>query len=136
MVFESRNGDRVNVAEVIWLGWPDVIAEATTQAERTKCCCEQYFHGAGEADASGEADAPGGGDVSDVVVAAGLGEGSGAVVVSGTREAGGGSDKSVSGDGNGASSFDEPRIADPLRAVRPSCVPVFFFDASAAATAG
>ena len=84
----------------------------------------------------GEADASGAGDASDVAVAAGLGEGSGAVVVSGAREAGGGSDKSVSGDGNGASSFDEPRIADPLLAVWPSCVLVFFFDASAAATTG
>jgi hypothetical protein len=40
MVFESGNSDRVNVTEVMWLGWPDVIAKATTQAERTYGYCE------------------------------------------------------------------------------------------------
>jgi hypothetical protein len=38
-------------------------------------------------------------------------------VVSGASEAGGGNEPSVSGDGNGASSFVEPRIVDPPLAI-------------------
>jgi len=125
----------MNVAEVMWCGWPDVIAEATAQEERAKCGRQRSFHGAGEADAWGEADAPGAGDASDVVMGAGASDGSGAVVGSGASEAGGGRDTSVSCDGSGASSFDEPRIADPLLAICPSCAPGFFPDA-ATATAG
>jgi len=29
-VFESRHGDGVNVTQIIWLYWPDMIAKTTT----------------------------------------------------------------------------------------------------------
>ena len=97
----------MNIAQVIWLYRPNVIAKATAQDKAGKYCRKDRFHGAGEADASGEADVSGAGDASELVlvlvlVLGGADGGSGAVVVSGASEAGGGSERSVSGEGNGA----------------------------------
>src|SRR5216117_1756408 len=126
-VFERRNGNGVNVAQIIWLDWPNVIAEATAQDKAGNYCRKYRFHGAGEADASGEADVSGAGDTSELVLAlGGGGGGSGAVVVSGASEAGGGSERSVSAEGNGASSFTEPGVAGPRLAIRsPDSLPFF-----------
>ena len=64
------------------------------------------------------------------------GRGSGAVVVSGASEAGGGSELSPSDGGRGASLFGAPGLADPLPAVLPPCVSVFFFALSETGMAG
>ena len=117
-VFEGRNGNRVNVAQVIWFYRPNVIAKATAQDKAGKYSRKDRFHGAGEADASGEADVSGVGDASELVLAlGGGGGGSGAVVVSGASEAGGGSERSVSVEGNGTWSFAEPGAAGPRFAI-------------------
>src|SRR6266508_3155803 len=116
-VFEGRNGNSVNVAQVIWLYRPNVIPKAAAQDKAGKDCRKDRFHGAGEADASGEADGSGAGDASELVLG-GADGGSGAVVVSGASEAGGGSERSVSAEGSGAWSFAEPGVADPPLAVR------------------
>lgn len=118
LVFEGRNGNGVNVAQIIWLDRPNVIAEATAQDKAGNYCRKYRFHGAGEADASGEADVSGAGDASELVLAlGGGGGGSGAVVVSGASEAGGGSERSVSVEGNGTWSFAEPGAAGPRFAI-------------------
>jgi hypothetical protein len=137
-VFESRNGNSVNIAQVIWLYWPNVIAKAAAQDKAGKYCRKDRFHGAGEADASGEADVSGSGDASELVfVLGGADGGSGAVVVSGESEAGGGSETSVSGEGNGAWSFAEPGAAGPRSAVRfPDGLLPFFLGACAVTGAG
>ena len=132
MILERGNGDGVDVAQIIWLGWPNMITNAAAQAETAKRDRQTSFHGAGEAPAGGEAAASGVGEVSDVTAGAGIGDGSGAVVESGASEAGGGNEASLSGAGNGASSFDEPRIADPLLAICPSCPLGFLADAATA----
>ena len=136
-VFEGRNGKSVNVAQVIWLYRPNVIAKATAQDKAGKDCRKDRFHGAGEADASGEADVSGAGDASELVLVLGGAEGgSGAVVVSGASEAGGGSERSVSGEGNGAWSFAEPGVADPRLAIRSPDAPPFLLEVPAVATIG
>src|SRR6266705_2658869 len=56
-VFEGRNGNGANVAQVIWFDRPNVIAKAATQDKAGKDCRKDRFHGAGEAAASGEAGA-------------------------------------------------------------------------------
>jgi hypothetical protein len=136
LVFESRHGDRVDVLQVIWFDWSNVVAEATAEAETDGNRREEIFHGAGDAVASGEADASGAAEASDVGPAAGADADAGAVVVSGISEAGGGSETSVSGGGNGAASSDDPRVPGSPLAV--SCPLVFFFAAAAsdAAKAG
>ena len=137
-VFEGRNGNRVNVAQVIWLYRPNVIAKATAQDKAGRYCRKDRFHGAGEADASGEADVSGAGDASERVLGSDeAGGGSGAVVVSGSSEAGGGSERSVSGEGNGAWSFAEPGVAGPpLLATRSPDAPPFFLEVCAVTGAG
>ena len=136
-VFEGRNGNGVNVAQIIWLYRPNLIAKATPQGKAGKYCRKDRFHGAGEADASGEGDVSGAGDASELVLAlGGPGGGSGAVVVSGASDAGGGSDRSVSAEGNGAWSFAEPGVAGPRSTVRPSDPPPFFLEVCAVTTAG
>jgi hypothetical protein len=136
-VFESRNGNGVNVAQVIWLYRSNVIAKAAAQDKAGEYCRKDRFHGAGEADASGEADVSGAGDASELVlVLGGADGGSGAVVVSGASEAGGGSETSVSGEGNGAWSFAEPGVADSRSAIRFPDAPPFFLGACAVARAG
>ena len=134
-VFEGRNGKSVNVAQVIWLYRPNVIAKATAQDKAGKDCRKDRFHGAGEADASGEADGSGTGGASELVLG-GADGGSGAVVVSGASEAGGGSERSVSAEGNGAWSFAEPGVAGPRSAIRFPDAPPFFLGACAVARAG
>ena len=137
MVFESRDGDTVNVAQVIGLYRPNVVAQTTNQGQTGEGCRKCSFHGAGEADASGEAETSGGGEAELGPVLGGAGNGSGAVVVSGASEAGGGSETSASGDGNGASLFAEPGFAlDPLLACRAWFAAPFFFPASAVEKAG
>ena len=136
LVFEGRNGKGVNIAQVIWLHRPNVIAKAAAQDKAGKDRRKDCFHGAGEADASGEADVSGAGDASELVlVVGGADEGSGAVVVSGASEAGGGSERSVSWEGKGAWSFAVPGVADPRSAIRfPE--PPFFLGAWAVARTG
>ena len=137
LVFEGWNGKSVNVAQVIWLYRPNVIAKAAAQDKAGKYCRKDRFHGAGEADASGEADVSGAGDASELVlVLGGADGGSGAVVVSGASEAGGGSERSVSAEGNGAWSFAEPGVAGPRSAIRFPDAPPFFLGACAVARAG
>ena len=136
-VFEGRNGNGANVAQVIWFDRPNVIAKAATQDKAGKDCRKDRFHGAGEAAASGEADVSGAGDTSELVAVPGEGDGgSGAVVVSGTSEAGGGNERSVSGEGNGAWSFAEPGVADPRLAIRSPDAPPFLLEVPAVATIG
>ena len=134
-VFEGRNGKSVNVAQVIWLYRPNVIAKATAQDKAGKYYPKNRFHGAGEADASGEVDGSGAGDASELVLGGAEG-GSGAVVVSGASEAGGGSERSVSAEGNGAWSFAEPGMAGPRSAIRSPDAPPFFLGACAVTRAG
>ena len=127
----------MNIAQVIWLYRPNVIAKATAQDKAGKYCRKDRFHGAGEADASGEADVSGAGDASELVlVLGGADEGSGAVVVSGASEAGGGSERSVSAEGNGAWSLAEPGVADTRSAIRFPDVPPFFLEGCAVARTG
>ena len=127
----------MNVAQVIWLYRPNVIAKATAQDKAGKYYPKNRFHGAGEADASEEGDVSGAGDTSELVAVPGEGDGgSGAVVVSGASEAGGGSERSVSGEGNGAWSFAEPGVAGPRSAIRFPDAPPFFLGACAVARAG
>ena len=135
-IFESRHRDGVNVTQIVWLHRPDVIAKAATQGQ-TDYSRKRGFQGAGEADASGEAEASAGGDVSELVLVPGGGSsGSGAVVVSGAREAGGGSEESVSGAGKGASLFAAPGLAEPVPAVRAPCASPFFLPPCATGKAG
>jgi len=138
MVFESRDGDTVNVAQVIGLYRPNVVAQTTNQGQTGEGCRKCSFHGAGEADASGEVGTSGAGGAPELVpVLGGAGNGSGAVVVSGASEAGGGSETSVSGAGNGTSLFAGPGFADdPLLVVRASFAAAFFFPPSAVVKAG
>ena len=125
----------MNVAQVIWLYRPNVIPKAAAQDKAGKYSRKDRFHGAGEADASGEEDVSGVGDASELVlVLGGADGGSGAVVVSGASEAGGGSERSVSAEGNGAWSFAEPGVAGPRLAIRSPDAPPFFLEASAVAT--
>ena len=137
MVFESRDGDTVNVAQVIGLYRANVVAQTTNQGQ-TGECRKCSFHGAGEADASGEVGTSGAGGAPELVpVLGGAGNGSGAVVVSGASEAGGGSETSVSGAGNGTSLFAGPGFPDdPLLVVRASFAAAFFFPPSAVVKAG
>src|SRR4030095_9761358 len=116
-VLEGRNGNRMNIAQVIWLYRPNMIPKAAAQDKAGKDCRKDRFHGAGEADASGEVDGSGVGDASELVLGGAEG-GSGAVVVSGPSEAGGGSERSVSAEGSGAWSFAEPGVAGPRSAIR------------------
>src|SRR4029077_15216537 len=91
----------------------------------------------GAADSSGEADALGALDGSELVLVPGRGgRGSGAVVVSGAREAGGGSELSLDDGGRGASLFGAPGLAGSLPAVLPPCVSGFFFALSETGMAG
>ena len=136
-ILEGRNGKSVNVAQVIWLYRPNVIAKAAAQDKAGKYCRKDRFHGAGEADASGEADVSGAGDASELVLVLGEADGgSGAVVVSGASEAGGGSERSVSGAGNGAWSFAVPGVAGPRSAIRFPDAPPFFLEGCAVARTG
>src|SRR6266700_805242 len=109
-VFEGRNGNGVNVAQVIWFDRPNVIAKAATQDKAGKDCRKDRFHGAGEAAASGEADVSGAGDTSELVA--------------------------VPGEGDGAWSFAESGVADPRLAIRSPDAPPFLLEVPAVATIG